>query len=62
MPTRTNVEYTLDLDKRDQLARFRDEFVIDDPDLIYLDGNWVIWVTSPIGSRTVNLRRINYFL
>lgn len=27
------------LDRQDDLARFRDEFVIDDPDLIYLDGN-----------------------
>ncbi len=27
------------LDAADPLARFRDEFVIDDPDLIYLDGN-----------------------
>jgi kynureninase len=39
MPTRTDVEYALELDKHDELARFRDEFVIDDPDLIYLDGN-----------------------
>jgi kynureninase len=28
-----------DLDARDELARFRAEFVVDDPDLIYLDGN-----------------------
>ena len=27
------------LDRHDPLARWRDEFVIDDPDLIYLDGN-----------------------
>ncbi len=27
------------LDREDPLARLRDEFVIDDPDLIYLDGN-----------------------
>ncbi len=27
------------LDQRDPLARFRDEFVMDDSDLIYLDGN-----------------------
>jgi kynureninase len=27
------------LDRADPLARFRDEFVLDDPDLIYLDGN-----------------------
>ena len=28
-----------DLDTQDELARFRDQFVIDDPNLIYLDGN-----------------------
>ena len=28
-----------ELDGRDPLARFRDAFVVDDPDLIYLDGN-----------------------
>lgn len=28
-----------ELDAKDPLARFRDEFVIADPDLIYLDGN-----------------------
>ncbi len=39
MTIRTDVEYAIDLDKHDELARFRDEFVIDDPDLIYLDGN-----------------------
>src|SRR5690348_11976363 len=27
------------LDAQDPLARFRQEFVIDDPNLIYLDGN-----------------------
>lgn len=27
------------LDRADPLARFREEFVIDDPDLLYLDGN-----------------------
>ena len=29
----------VDLDATDPLARWRDEFVIDDPDLAYLDGN-----------------------
>jgi kynureninase len=36
---RTDVEYARELDRQDELAHFRDEFVIDDPDLIYLDGN-----------------------
>lgn len=31
--------YARELDANDPLARFRDEFVIDDPDTIYLDGN-----------------------
>ncbi len=34
-----SLENALELDSRDPLARFRDEFVIADPDLIYLDGN-----------------------
>jgi kynureninase len=28
-----------DLDAQDELARFRAEFVVDDPELVYLDGN-----------------------
>lgn len=32
-------QYAQALDARDALARFRQEFVIDDPGLIYLDGN-----------------------
>ncbi len=35
----TDRDYALELDRADELARFRDEFVIDDADLIYLDGN-----------------------
>lgn len=36
---RTNSEYARELDDQDELACFRNEFVIEDPDLIYLDGN-----------------------
>jgi kynureninase len=36
---RLDIEYARELDRRDELARFRDEFVIDDPETIYLDGN-----------------------
>lgn len=36
---RTDLAYAQELDRQDQLAHFRGEFVIDDPDLIYLDGN-----------------------
>jgi len=32
-------EYACKLDETDELASFRERFVIDDPDLIYLDGN-----------------------
>ena len=34
-----DADYARQLDRHDVLARFRDEFVIADPDLIYLDGN-----------------------
>lgn len=37
--TSTDLAYAHRLDQQDDLARFRDEFVIADPDLIYLDGN-----------------------
>lgn len=36
---RLDLAYARELDANDPLARFRDEFVIDDPDTIYLDGN-----------------------
>ncbi len=32
-------DYALELDKQDKLASYRDQFVISDPNLIYLDGN-----------------------
>ena len=35
----TALSYAQQLDAQDPLAHFRDQFVIDDPDLIYLDGN-----------------------
>ncbi|MBI5030491.1 MAG: kynureninase [Chloroflexi bacterium] len=34
-----SLEFAIDLDRHDPLAHFRDEFVIDDPDTIYLEGN-----------------------
>src|SRR5689334_392383 len=39
MTFRTDAAYARELDRQDDLAGFRAEFVIDDPDLIYLDGN-----------------------
>jgi kynureninase len=35
----TEIGLALELDAGDELARFRDEFVIAEPDVIYLDGN-----------------------
>lgn len=35
----TSREHAASLDRRDPLASFRDEFLIADPELIYLDGN-----------------------
>ncbi|NJN98321.1 MAG: kynureninase [Anaerolineales bacterium] len=37
--TRTDPDFARELDTQDELASFREEFVIEDPDLIYLDGN-----------------------
>jgi len=39
VPIPIDADYARQLDRQDVLARFRDEFVIVDPDLIYLDGN-----------------------
>lgn len=38
-PTPTDLAYAQQRDIHDPLASFRAEFVVDDPDLIYLDGN-----------------------
>ena len=37
--SRTDADLAHEMDAQDELAGFRDEFVIDDPNLIYLDGN-----------------------
>jgi kynureninase len=39
MPIRTDADYARELDARDDLASYRDRFFIDDPSLVYLDGN-----------------------
>ncbi|WP_026370623.1 kynureninase [Kallotenue papyrolyticum] len=39
MAIRTDAAYAAELDAQDELAAFRQRFVIDDPNLIYLDGN-----------------------
>ena len=49
----TDISIAHELDARDELASFRDEFVIDDPDLIYLDGNSL----GRLPKRTVNFMR-----
>src|SRR5690348_6486607 len=35
----TSPEYAAELDRQDELAEFRDRFVVEDPELIYVDGN-----------------------
>ncbi|MSO28547.1 MAG: aminotransferase class V-fold PLP-dependent enzyme [Candidatus Planktophila sp.] len=35
----TDRQFALDLDSRDPLARFRSQFVVNDPNVCYLDGN-----------------------
>ncbi len=35
----TDISFAYDLDEQDILSSFRDEFVIDEPDMIYMDGN-----------------------
>jgi kynureninase len=49
----TNISLARELDAQDELASFRDEFVIDDPNLIYLDGNSL----GRLPKRTVNFMR-----
>jgi kynureninase len=39
MSFRSDAAYARELDRQDELAAFRDEFVIEDAELIYLDGN-----------------------
>jgi len=34
-----SLEFAAQLDQQDPLAHYREQFVVDDPDLIYLDGN-----------------------
>jgi kynureninase len=36
---RTDAAYAQDLDRQEPLASFREQFVITEPELIYLDGN-----------------------
>ena len=49
----TDISLAHELDAQDELASFRDEFVMDDPDLIYLDGNSL----GRLPKRTVNYMR-----
>jgi len=49
----TDISLAHELDAQDELASFRDEFVIDDPNLIYLDGNSL----GRLPKRTVNFMR-----
>jgi len=49
----TDISFAHELDAQDELASFREEFVVDDPDLIYLDGNSL----GRLPKRTVNFMR-----
>jgi kynureninase len=51
MTMRTDADYARELDRRDPLAHFRDEFVIDDPSLVYLDGNSLGRLPKRTGAR-----------
>lgn len=50
---RTDIDFAHELDAQDELASFRQEFVIDDPNLIYLDGNSL----GRLPKRTIELMR-----
>ena len=39
MTIRTDLAYAQDMDDRDELREFRQRFLIDEPRLIYVDGN-----------------------
>ncbi len=51
--TNTSIELAYELDAQDELATFRNEFVIHDPNLIYLDGNSL----GRLPKRTINYMR-----
>ena len=51
-----NMDFAIRLDKQDELAQFRDEFIIADSDIIYLDGNSLGRLpkrTAPVLQRSV---------
>lgn len=48
--TRTDIDFAQELDAQDELDPFREEFVIDDSNLIYLDGNSL----GRLPKRTIN--------
>jgi kynureninase len=49
----SDIRVAQQLDAKDELAHFRDEFMIEDPDLIYLDGNSL----GRLPKRTVEVMR-----
>jgi kynureninase len=50
---RTDLDFARELDSQDELAPFREEFMIEEPDLIYLDGNSL----GRLPKRTVDFMR-----
>jgi kynureninase len=57
---RIDLEYARGLDRQDSLAPFRDEFVIDDPELIYLDGNSLGRMPRRTAERIRNLTELEW--
>jgi kynureninase len=57
VPVPTDLAHARDLDARDELAPFRDRFVIDEPELIYLDGNSLGRLPRETAARTQDLVR-----
>jgi kynureninase len=57
LSTPTDLAYARDLDARDKLASFRDRFVIDEPELVYLDGNSLGRLPKDTVARTHDLIR-----
>jgi kynureninase len=45
-------EFALQLDRQDSLASYREQFVVNDPDLIYLDGNSLGRLPKSVVGRT----------
>jgi kynureninase len=57
MSVPTDIDYARTLDEQDELASFRHRFVVDDPSLVYLDGNSLGRLPKASLARAENLIR-----